>query len=85
MACEGIAKGLVNSVNPGPIESRLMDSPGPGAGNAQKAKQPSESAIVVGHYATPEEVAALVAFLASDDARCVNGAIYTVDRGYTAI
>jgi NAD(P)-dependent dehydrogenase (short-subunit alcohol dehydrogenase family) len=56
-----------------------------GAGDAQKAKQPSESAIAAGRYGTPEEVAALVAFLASDDARCVNGAIYTVDRGYTAI
>jgi meso-butanediol dehydrogenase/(S,S)-butanediol dehydrogenase/diacetyl reductase len=32
----------------------------------------------------PEEVAALFAFLASDDARSVTGAIYTIDNGLTA-
>jgi meso-butanediol dehydrogenase / (S,S)-butanediol dehydrogenase / diacetyl reductase len=34
--------------------------------------------------AEPDEIAALFAFLASDDARSVTGAIYTVDNGLTA-
>jgi NAD(P)-dependent dehydrogenase (short-subunit alcohol dehydrogenase family) len=34
--------------------------------------------------AEPEEVAALFSFLASDDARSVTGAIYTIDNGLTA-
>jgi meso-butanediol dehydrogenase / (S,S)-butanediol dehydrogenase / diacetyl reductase len=34
--------------------------------------------------AEPEEVAALFSFIASDDARSVTGAIYTIDNGLTA-
>jgi NAD(P)-dependent dehydrogenase (short-subunit alcohol dehydrogenase family) len=34
--------------------------------------------------AEPEEVAALFSFLASDDARSVTGAVYTIDNGLTA-
>jgi meso-butanediol dehydrogenase / (S,S)-butanediol dehydrogenase / diacetyl reductase len=34
--------------------------------------------------AQPEEVAALFAFLASDEARSITGAIYTIDNGLTA-
>jgi meso-butanediol dehydrogenase / (S,S)-butanediol dehydrogenase / diacetyl reductase len=34
--------------------------------------------------AEPEEVAALFAFLASDEARSITGAVYTIDHGQTA-
>jgi NAD(P)-dependent dehydrogenase (short-subunit alcohol dehydrogenase family) len=33
--------------------------------------------------AEPEEVAALFSFLASDEARSVTGAVYTIDNGLT--
>ncbi len=34
--------------------------------------------------AEPEEVAGVFAFLASDEAKSVNGAVYTIDNGLTA-
>lgn len=41
---------------------------------------------MAGHrgMAEPEEVAALFAFLASDEARSITGAVYTIDNGLTA-
>jgi NAD(P)-dependent dehydrogenase (short-subunit alcohol dehydrogenase family) len=36
-----------------------------------------------GEWAEPEEVAALFAFLASDEAPSITGAVYTIDNGLT--
>jgi len=38
----------------------------------------------VGRTGTPEEVAALITFLASDDAAFITGQVYTVDGGRMA-
>ena len=40
--------------------------------------------IPLGRHAQPEEIAALFAFLASDDARYITGAVLTIDGGETA-
>jgi NAD(P)-dependent dehydrogenase (short-subunit alcohol dehydrogenase family) len=76
-AAEGIR---VNGVFPGitqtPMNRWWMDDP---AAAAQTA-----AAIPLGRPARAEEIAAVVAFLASDEASYVTGAVWTVDGGLTA-
>lgn len=86
-AVEWGARGIrVNCINPGPIESRMMSSIEEGAspGAAAAVHDGFAATIPMKRYGTPDEVAGVVAFLASDDAAYVNGAAYTVDGGMTA-
>ncbi len=52
--------------------------------DAREAHDKLAAAVPAGRYGTPEEVAALVAFLASDEASYCNGGFYTVDGALTA-
>jgi len=76
----------VNAICPSPIETRMMRSIEAGASPEQPAeiKKMMEAHIPLGRYGSPEEVAALVAFLCSDDARFINGGIYAIDGGMTS-
>ena len=70
----------VNSVCPGPIDTPLA---GPLLANERIAREYRER-IPMGRVGTAEEVASVVAFLASDDAAYVTGAAIVVDGGLTA-
>lgn len=85
-AVECGGKGVrVNCINPGPIEGRMMTSIEKGLGaKAKEVHDAFAATIPMQRYGTPEEVAGLVAFLASDEAGYVNGGAYTVDGGLTA-
>lgn len=86
-AVEWGAKGIrVNCINPGPIESRMMSSIENGAspGAAAAVHDGYAATIPMQRYGTPDEVANVVAFLASDAAGYVNGASYLIDGGMTA-
>lgn len=86
-AVEWGSKGIrVNCINPGPIESRMMAAIEEGAspGAAAVVHDAFAATIPMKRYGTPDEVAGVVAFLASEDAAYVNGAAYTVDGGMTA-
>lgn len=85
-AVECGAKGVrVNCINPGPIDSRMMTSIEKGLGaKATEVHDAFAATIPMQRYGTPDEVAGLVAFLASDDAGYINGGAYAVDGGLTA-
>jgi len=77
----------VNAVCPGPIRTRMMQS-------IEHMTNPDDPSAVarqnveknpMGRYGDPEEVARVVAFLASDSASYVNGVAWPVDGGRTAI
>ena len=76
----------VNAVCPSPIETRMMRSieRGTNADDPEAVHQLMRANIPLGRYGEPAEVAALVAFLCSDDAKFISGGVYTIDGGSRA-
>lgn len=68
----------VNAVAPGAIRTPMIEAAAPGVIEDKEAITPMR------RLGTAEEVAAVTAFLASDDAAYVTGAIYPVDGGRCA-
>jgi 3-oxoacyl-[acyl-carrier protein] reductase len=78
LAREFGARGItVNNVQPGPIDTDLNPASGEWAAS-QKA------AVPLDRYGKADEVAALVAFVASPESSYINGANLTVDGGTNA-
>ena len=85
MALDHVEAGVrINAVAPGEVRTPMLSS--------QRAAPPSEAdlqaladaTIPMKRLAEPEEIARVVAFLASDDASYMTGEIVHVDAGYTA-
>ncbi len=86
-ALECANKGIrVNSINPSPVDTRMMRSleqqfqpDDPGQFRTDYAK-----ASPLGRYATPEEIAKTMLYLASDDSAHCTGGVYMIDGGRSA-
>jgi NAD(P)-dependent dehydrogenase (short-subunit alcohol dehydrogenase family) len=86
-ALEFASQGIrTNAVCPSPIETRMMRAleRGINPDEPEAVHANMASANPMGRYGEPSEVAALVAFLCSDDASYINGGIFTVDGGSKA-
>ncbi|MEM7533156.1 MAG: SDR family oxidoreductase [Chloroflexota bacterium] len=73
----------VNTVNPGVIDTRMMRSIEEQSmpDDAERAKQDMAQRVALQRYGTPEEVAQMMLFLASDESSYCTGSVYSVDGG----
>jgi cyclic-di-GMP-binding biofilm dispersal mediator protein len=86
-ALQGMARGLardfgdrgitVNVVQPGPVDTDMNPADGP-------MKDQMHGFMAIKRHARADEVAAMVAYLASPDAAMVTGAMHTIDGGFGA-
>lgn len=76
----------VNSVHPGVTRTRMMSAVESlvAPGEEAAARVTFARLAAQQRYAEPEEIAAVIAFLASRDASYVTGSNYVVDGGFTA-
>ncbi len=79
MALELAPKVRVNAVAPGYVLTPMQR-----AEYSDAMLEAVNQKIPLGRHAQPEEVAALFAFLASDDAAYLTGQVYVIDGGETA-
>ena len=81
-ALEVAAKGVrINAVNPGVVVTEIHKRGGMNNDAYDAFLEHSKQTHPLGRVGQPDEIAALVTFLASDEARWITGATYSIDGG----
>ena len=76
VALEVASRGItVNAIAPGFIETQMVETIN------QEIRAKILGRIPLGHFGTPEDVAGVVTFLASDNARYITGQVIGIDGG----
>jgi 3-oxoacyl-[acyl-carrier protein] reductase len=82
LATEWAAKGIrVNAVCPGPTQTPMLQAEFDLAVDPEGEEKITMQSIPLGRLGTPEDIARVVLFLASDDAQFVHGAAIVADGG----
>lgn len=85
-ALELVGRGVrVNAISPGPIETPIYDRVGLPQGVVQGIKGEIARKSPSGRFGTPQEVAKVALFLASDDSRYLVGEEIVVDGGMSLL
>lgn len=86
MALDHAYEGIrVNAICPGDVETPMLYAEGASRGlSAEIALSEAATASATGRVTSPDEVAGLVLYLASDAARQITGAAIPIDGGNTA-
>lgn len=85
LECGEAGTGIrVNSVHPGYIHTSMFDSDIAAFGSLENKLEKVSALHPIGRIGQPEEVAAGIVFLASDESSFITGAELVIDGGYTA-
>ncbi|NVK63270.1 MAG: SDR family oxidoreductase [Flavobacteriales bacterium] len=71
----------INAVNPGPVNTPIFEKTGMEEEQLNGFAEAMKNRVPLKRFGRPEDIAKLVAFLASDDASFITGSEYNIDGG----
>ncbi len=74
----------INCICPGPVDTPLIHDSAAAFPDPEKAVEEAGKNTLIQRLGTPQDIANLVLFLASDEASWITGSVYTIDGGVMA-